>query len=352
MSHYSCVLVIPDALSLDPGTIPARVEKEMAPFMENCCAEPDKMYMKFYDEEDEMLKQYEEGSREMIVMPDGRLLMPWDDEFKVPPKKGEFPFSRPEAPKHLPRRNVPYKETYSDFDEFAREWYGKRGRDDTYNRYGYWQNPNAKWDWFEVGGRWAGFFQLKPGQEGALGSQYNFSGTFERSEGGKADIVFKLAIDFERMRDEAEAEAKKEYDAVRKAIRGTPEPELWEVIKSKHEPLDETALKCAREQYHAQPRVKAFSEFSRSEEGSKMIGFFGNVEDYSIPRKQYLQNARNHAAVPFALLKDGKWFEQGKMGWWGMASDEKDPETWNSMVNKMYDELPKETLLVAIDCHI
>jgi hypothetical protein len=35
-----------------------------------------------------------------------------------------------------------------------------------------------------------------------------------------------------------------------------------------------------------------------------------------------------------------------------MASNEKDPETWNSMVSKMFDELPDTAILVAIDCHI
>ncbi|KKL20873.1 hypothetical protein LCGC14_2451130, partial [marine sediment metagenome] len=30
----------------------------------------------------------------------------------------------------------------------------------------------------------------------------------------------------------------------------------------------------------------------------------------------------------FALLTD-RWIEQGDMGWWGMVSDEKDPDEWN-----------------------
>lgn len=30
--------------------------------------------------------------------------------------------------------------------------------------YEYWTNPNAKWDWFEVGGRWSGRLRLKNGE--------------------------------------------------------------------------------------------------------------------------------------------------------------------------------------------
>lgn len=28
-------------------------------------------------------------------------------------------------------------------------------------RYGYWYNPNAKWDWFTIGGRWRGMLEVK-----------------------------------------------------------------------------------------------------------------------------------------------------------------------------------------------
>jgi hypothetical protein len=65
---------------------------------------------------------------------------------------------------------VPFKEP-TDFEEYAREWHGRTERMIP-NRFGYWQNPNAKWDWYEVGGRWAGF-KLNFGRRGGLGSQYN-----------------------------------------------------------------------------------------------------------------------------------------------------------------------------------
>jgi hypothetical protein len=350
MSHFACILVIEDAVPQSPDTIHARVESEMAPFMENCCGEPDKIYMKFYDTEDEMLKEYEEGSREMVGY-NGKLYLPWDKIFKKKATKKD-PFPRVEAPKDLPRISVPFKETYSTFDEFAAEWHGRKERDETYNRYGYWQNPNAKWDWHEIGGRWSGFFKLKKGSTGRLGSQYNFSGELKESK-NRADMCFKSEVDFESMRNEMGKEAAKRYDAVHKAIEGTPPNDSWEIVKGEFDlKTHNNLIDKARKVYHAQPRVKAFTEFGRSEEGREMIGFFSGVEEYDVSREQYIQTARNHAAVPFAVLKDGKWYEQGEMGWWGMAHNEKDPETWNSMVNKLYDELPETALLIAVDCHI
>ncbi len=502
MSHFAVIVVIQERIM--PEAILDRIDQEMAPFMENCCAEPEKQYMKFYDEEDEMKEQYEKGSREMVEMPDGRLLLPWDEEFRRKPEKGEDPlktFAQPEAPAELPRRQVPFKETFSTFEQYAEEWHGKRGRDEDLNRYGYWQNgpkyivevclgneeqilqgmptmearevllsgfpksrgwdyslpilpmqtvlsggeqeantrstqamalegeiwaflerisatPEAskrimsdlfssvkrttnssgsqsqnwgsesyimralqhtlrdgsrqyrgvacgnkiphkahvigtetfggsKWDWYEVGGRWAGYFQLKSGRRGGKGSQYNFTGRLEAT-GDKADICLKDAVDFEAMRNEYEVRAIKRYDLVWGAIEGTPEPEPWEHIREQFkDDIDE-----ARKQYHDQARVKAFQELCNSEEGREMFGFFASVEEYQVPREQYIQNARNSAGVPFAILKDGKWYEQGKMGWWGIATNEKDPATWNSMVAKVMDGLPGDTILAAVDCHI
>ena len=41
------------------------------------------------------------------------------------------------------------------------DWCGEEK--DEEGRYGYWENPNAKWDWFEVGGRWKKSLKAKDG---------------------------------------------------------------------------------------------------------------------------------------------------------------------------------------------
>jgi hypothetical protein len=54
----------------------------------------------------------------------------------------------------------------------------------------------------------------------------------------------------------------------------------------------------------------------------------------------------------FAVLKDGQWYEIGKMGWWAMVSDEKDKEAWDSEFKKLIEGLPDDTLISIYDCHI
>ena len=56
--------------------------------------------------------------------------------------------------------------------------------------------------------------------------------------------------------------------------------------------------------------------------------------------------------LPFAILTpDGKWFEKGKMGWFGMSSDEKSEEEWAQTVKNVRAEYG-DCIAVVVDCHI
>lgn len=54
----------------------------------------------------------------------------------------------------------------------------------------------------------------------------------------------------------------------------------------------------------------------------------------------------------FAVVKDGKWYERGKIGWFAVVSDEKDKDAWNEEVKQLLASLPPDTLLTMYDCHI
>ena len=56
--------------------------------------------------------------------------------------------------------------------------------------------------------------------------------------------------------------------------------------------------------------------------------------------------------VPYAVVKDGKWYQKGKMGWWGMSSNEMSQDKWNQKFWEMINSLDPETQLSLIDCHI
>ena len=57
-----------------------------------------------------------------------------------------------------------HKDEYDTLDDYMYHYCGYR-KDETTNKYGYWENPNAQWDWYEVGGRWGGLLIDKDGEK-------------------------------------------------------------------------------------------------------------------------------------------------------------------------------------------
>lgn len=56
-----------------------------------------------------------------------------------------------------------HKDEYESLDQFMEEYHGYK-KDTETRKYGYWENPNAKWDWYEVGGRWSNSLLTKNGK--------------------------------------------------------------------------------------------------------------------------------------------------------------------------------------------
>lgn len=56
--------------------------------------------------------------------------------------------------------------------------------------------------------------------------------------------------------------------------------------------------------------------------------------------------------IPFAILTpDGRWFERGEMGWFGMVKDEKEESSWAKTVQHVRAEYG-DSIAVVVDCHI
>jgi len=211
--------------------------------------------------------------------------------------------------KIAPPKKIALKDKYPVYGDYLRDWHGI----DDINRQGYDHNPQAKWDWYQLGGRWTGFFKLKPTAKGTIGDFSLISS--RRAETGTADQARKCDIDFDGMRVEKFEEASKSYDE----------------YESRYEKGE---LKPG----------EAYWVF-----GVENVGKDAN--DY-IPESRERYIKRVGSLTTFAVLKDGNWYEKGNMGWWGMVSDEKGPGVWVEEFNKLIDGLPDDTLLSLYDCHI
>lgn len=116
-----------------------------------------------------------------------------------------------------------------------------------------------------------------------------------------------------------------------------------------------------REIYHAQPALIKKEELRKqcwsentcpfSKEEREMLVWL-DLEDYQCSKEEYIQTAKAKAFVTFAVVKDGKWYERGKMGWWGCVLNEKDMDEWCNKFYTLIHDLPDDTLLSVYDCHI
>lgn len=208
-------------------------------------------------------------------------------------------------------------------------------------------NPNAKWDWWRLGGRWTGYFKAKEGAEGMVGEPGLMT---PPAKEGRYDQLRKSDVDIKGMQDEAEERELKRFDAVQKELSKLSKEEIeffvpWEKVLTKEDKDIDDLRK-----YHSQPVVEAFN--SAMKNNRDLFGFFTSINPFLTPRETFITNVRNGALSPYAVLKDGNWYQKGKMGWFGMSSDEITEEEWNQKFIELFESLDNDTLLSVVDCHI
>ena len=316
MSHFSVAVIMDGKKSL---------EEILAPYEEQTT---NKKYLKFNDVEDEYRQTYEnEGEETVRMSADGSLKSVYDEEFMVEITKEEFETLREKGGVRLTTRwnngdnvcyrydygdneviTVPYTEMYATFEEYMKKEHEYDKRDKKTNRYGYWFNPNAKWDWWQVGGRWQGLLKSKTGKIGEKSLVYP-----REVKEGCYDIARIGDIDFTP--DEEEKQ---------RATR------FWEVV------VEGQSLR----------EGEAKDDFASFWKKEYYLDQYGTKEQY----------ARECSEMStFAVVTpDGKWHEKGEMGWFGCSSEtgEEAREWHNSWQDAFIKNEDPDNVLVIVDCHI
>lgn len=322
MSHFS-VLVIG-----------SEVDEQLAPYQENNCGDCPEEYLVFRSAEEVYREEYENGKMEKVVMSDGSLKNQWDEEFRI--DKCGFGPKTHKVPATLKIKDFPFKDLYTTFEDFLKDYTGLKKADDITGKYGFWENPNAKWDWYEIGGRWSGFFKLKEDV------------TYHNGKGSKGfvDSILKKDLDIEGMEQKAKEQAEKEYDTFEKATKGiTPPKQTWEQFKQLFGENNNT-----KKEWSSHPWIKAIRD--------ARLGLFlweCETEVFCIfkgGRKTYIQEAVDSSMSTFAIIKDGVWQELGKNSWCGSPDTKTDQKMWNQEIKNLINRLDDETKLTIVDCHI
>lgn len=187
-------------------------------------------------------------------------------------------------------------------------------------------NPESKWDWWSIGGRFGGF----PSKSGE-----------EVSQGWLKDL------DLESARAESRQKAEQEYDAFEEAVKGLEVPDDWDTVRERHgrDNIDE-----ARAEYQN-------TEFNRAI-GEKMKRYFWMSNPHETffvnkgGREAYIEDAVGRVGCAYAAITtDGEYKSRGDLGWFGMSYDESD--TWREDYWTYFNSLdPESTYFVLLDLHI
>ena len=243
------------------------------------------------------------------------------------------------------------------FAEDVRDWCGATDYGDDENGFFTMStyNPKAKWDWYQMGGRWTGFFLPKLGKTGRLGEEGVF-GT--KPETGKVDQIRVGDIDLDGMMERESRTAREEWAFLSGLIKDLPRAMSFpEVLRKFEKELGgdrKEWIEKAREFYKNQPAYKAIIE---TELGRKLDPLFGDVfESYKLYEpegmKKYVTMKGMSAVMTFAVVKDGEWYERGSMGWFGFSTGDKEQDVWVKEFYDLLTGLPSDTLLTVVDCHI
>jgi hypothetical protein len=378
MSHFLLAVVI-DAEAIEqkrsqnPGSSAYKsafrklLNEALAPFEES---PDDDAYLAFYDETDEIAKQYTtqkvddysphtyqaaEGREDRILHVIGFLaeedvivsendIVAVTSSDKIPERGQKIRLQYPNNHRFVkvienfetgddywiwrvadctPPQKIPATQRYRNFKEFAEKYYGSSMNED--GRYGFMHNPNAKWDWWELGGRWGGALIQKPE---AGGKQCNISTKkdvdIDAMEASERKPAQKAWTEFRMQRESLSGKSYAEIYSQIEAL--TPEQPFGNSFKMLPEEMREWVL-------------QNFS-FAFSYDSLKQLA--------TMSCDEYVEC--QSAWAPYALLWNGKWYEKGTMGWLGFSSNE-EPQ-WKGTFKELWAQIPEDAVIFMVDCHI
>lgn len=402
MSHFSVLVITAEKPTEDV------LQRVLQPFHEFECTGIDDEYIQDIDMTEEWLKEYNEDTATRMVDQDGNVFSPGDSRFFRQPTEEERKIIGPvggmgwgsglhwrserwdgeDSPyetrvRFLPEGyrevEMPLREVLS-FAEWVKDWHGRDciQEDETpdlseQHKYGYCivdqdgkpikcihrTNPNAKWDYWRVGGRYRSKLQVLTPTASTISSEPSWEWKPEYNNGEEApegfDSCQRRDLDLLHMKNEAvrqreqyarETLAKCELTAdeyVTAYRLNEKYHKHWMTIEE-NAPRGASYRDAAVEWLVSQGHERHHAELVRDLGKCWDPPELGDCESL----QEWIQQAP--AMTTFAVLRDGKWYQRGEMGWWACVSNE-DSE-WDGKYNSLLEGIPDDHYLTVVDCHI
>ncbi len=246
-------------------------------------------------------------------------------------------------------------------------------------------NPDAKWDWWVIGGRYSGKFSARKPEDieenyetcficqgsgmrrDAMGIQCRMANPNYTCNGcdGKGKSL-KHAPQWVQEGNQMDA-AQIDFDAMK--AKAVNERQEWidEAVKKTGCSFDEIeAGLITLKKLHAiwvniptnkRPYGKDYHDWLKTQENGNLASQVKSGFDWDLPEvpegmrlMDWIKAAP--AITAFAVVKDGKWYERGRMGWWAVVHDEKEKDAWEREVNKLVSVFEADTWITVVECHI
>lgn len=328
MSHFSVLVVGEEPLTEET------IRPILQPWHEFECTGVEDEYVVDVDVTDELMELWAKPAK-AVRLADGSILSRYDDKLYFACGKKDA-LGRPEKEFRLPEGAVEIEIPQSELsaaegesiEKFAEDWGGWEKKAD--GRFYDHTNPNKKWDWWQIGGRYSERLQIKGRQ-----------GRYNQARVGDLDIK-AMTAQRKRERRSTIAECCKEA--------GITETEL-EIACHEEAAAHEDWLKLS----DPRPRGTEWRKWLEDQGSNRAVLAKASV-CWNLPKigtktlDEWVESAPPLSA--FAFVKDGQWVESGSMGWFGMVSDEKPAKDWEDEFGEMFRSLPADAHVAIVDCHI
>ena len=357
MSHFTVAVVLPEYTK-------EALEQALQPFHEyECTGVKDKYVIKV--ECPDKINDYKTETLPCVIDKESGELFGTRYGEEVSPfwnRKGFGISSADELilPDNLVEKDLPATEVYPTLEDYLSDWCGidvdgdsdyslEEGKLYTYT------NPNAKWDWWQIGGRWCGHFNMKPKynmlyDDNALAREKGYS-KGERSWTNKDemvkgyDIIKKCDIDLETGFQEKFDEKLKHFEIYLEVAKQFPEYKTWDEV------YGDDNITNTREVYWSQPILV--------ELGKRLKEAFPDQYGWESPKPEtfcfgeydaYKNKIRYQTFGTYAILTDGEWMQKGEMGWFGCDTNVNGE--WETKWFEIFNSIPDDHWIVVVDCHI